>query len=113
MTVTQGDKKSGSPLLLLSPLLSQHHAYAHACSRMPIAPSAQPCHLPEEKEYSAADTTADAPESGWYFPGEQEAHVLAPARPRVVRISPGAHLPGRPTRTAAAAIVKCYCMFRA
>ena len=37
MTVTQGDKKSGSPLL--SPLLSQHHAYAHACSRMPIAPS--------------------------------------------------------------------------
>ena len=63
---------------LLSLLLSLHHTYAHACSKMPIAPSAQPWHLPEEKEGSAADTTADAPENCRYFPGEQVEHAFAP-----------------------------------
>ena len=34
----------------------------------------------EEKEGSAGDTTAHAPELGWYFPEEQEEHALVPAR---------------------------------
>ena len=70
-------------------LLSLHHAYAHACSRMPLAPSAHAytrvcvmsTHAKERggKGGRRSRHTLDAPGSREYLPASQKAHEDAPA----------------------------------